>query len=68
MLNDNQIITVQLVAQGNTGNFISQHFNIAEETIFRWRKKIEFIASLNVVHNQIKDSKQQKMRNIYFYH
>ena len=66
MLNNNQLIAVQLVAQGKTGKFISQHLNVAEETISRWRKKPEFIASVNVILNQIRDSTQQKMRNILF--
>ena len=66
MLNNNQLIAVQLVAQGKTGKFISQHLNVAQETISRWRKKPEFIASVNVVLNQLRDSTQQKMRNILF--
>ena len=64
MLNNNQLIAVQLVAQGRTGKFISEHLNVAEETISRWRKKPEFIASVNEVLNQLRDSTQQKMRNI----
>ena len=64
MLNNNQLIAVQLVAQGKTGKFISEHLNVAEETISRWRKKPEFIASVNVMLNQLRDSTQQKMRNI----
>ena len=66
MLNNNQLIAVQLIAQGKTGKFISEHLNVAEETISRWRKKPEFIASVNVILNQIRDSTQQKMRNILF--
>ena len=66
MLNNNQLIAVQLVAQGKTGKFISEHLNVAEETISRWRKKPEFIASVNVVLNQLRDTTQQKMRNILF--
>ena len=66
MLNNNQLIAVQLVAQGKTGKFISQHLNVAQETISRWRKKPEFIASVNVVLNQLRDTTQQKMRNILF--
>ena len=64
MLNNNQLIAVQLVAQGKTGKFISEHLNVAEETISRWRKKPEFIASVNGMLNQLRDSTQQKMRNI----
>ena len=66
MLNNNQQIAVQLVAQGKTGKFISQHLKVAEETISCWRKKPEFIASVNVLLNQLRDSTQQKMRNILF--
>ena len=66
MLNNNQLIAVQLVAQGKTGKFISEHLNVAEETVSRWRKKPEFIASVNVMLNQLRDSTQQKMRNILF--
>ena len=66
MLNNNQLIAVQLVAQGKTGKFISEHLNVAQETISRWRKQPEFIASVNVILNQLRDSTQQKMRNILF--
>lgn len=66
MLNNNQKIAVQLVAQGKTGKFISEYLNVAEETISRWKKKPEFIASINRILNQIRDSTQQKMRNILF--
>ena len=64
MLNNNQLIAIQLVAQGITGKFISEHLNVAEETISRWRKKPEFIASINGILNQLRDSTQQKMQNI----
>ena len=66
MLNNNQLIAVQLIAQGKTGKFISEHLNVAQETISRWRKQPEFIASVNVILNQLRDSTQQKMRNILF--
>ena len=64
MLNNNQLIAIQLVAQGKTGKFISEQLNVAEETISRWRKKPEFIASVNVMLNQLRDTTQKKMRNI----
>ena len=60
MLNNNQLIAVQLVAQGKTGKFISEHLNVAEETISRWRKKLEFIASVNIILNQIRDTTTTK--------
>ena len=66
MLNNNQLIAIQLVAQGKTGKFISEHLNVAQETIYRWRKQPEFIASVNVILNQLRDTTQQKMRNILF--
>ena len=66
MLNNNQLIAIQLVAQGKTEKFISEHLNVAQETISRWRKQPEFIASVNVILNQLRDSTQQKMRNILF--
>ena len=66
MLNNYQLIAVQLVARGKTGKLISKQLNVAEETISRWRKKPEFIASVNVVIDRIKDSTQQKMRNTLF--
>ena len=66
MLNNNQLIAVQLEDLGKTGKLISKQLNVAEETISRWRKKPEFIASVNVVLDRIKDSTQQKMRNILF--
>ena len=66
MLNNYQLIAVQLVARGKTGKLISKQLNVAEETISRWKKKPEFIASVNVVLDRIKDSTQQKMRNTLF--
>ena len=66
MLNNNQLIAVQLVVQGKTGKFISEHINVAEETISRWKKKPEFIASVNGILNELRDSTQQKLRNILF--
>ena len=66
MLNNNQLIAVQLVAQGKTGKFISEHLNVAQETISRWRKKPEFIASVNVMLNQLRNSIKQRMKNILF--
>ena len=66
MLNNNQLIAIQLVAQGKTGKFISGHLNVAEETISRWRKKPEFIALVNEMLKQLRNSTQQKMRNILF--
>ena len=68
MLNNNQLIAVQLVAQGKTGKFISEHLNVAEETISRWRKKPEFIASVNGILNQLRDSTQQKIQIFYICH
>ena len=65
MLNNNQLIAVQLVAQGKTGKFISGHLNVAEETISHWSKKPEFIASVNEMLNHLRDSTQQKIRNIF---
>ena len=46
MLNNNQQIAVQLVAQGKTGKFISEYLNVAEETISRWRQIDEFKETL----------------------
>ena len=66
ILNNNQRIAVQLVAQGKTGKFISEHLNVAEETISRWKKKPEFIASVNGILIELRDSTQQKLRNILF--
>ena len=65
MLNNNQLIAVQLVGK-KTGKFISQHLNVVQKTISRWRKKPEFIDSVNVILNQLRDSTQQKMRIILF--
>jgi len=68
MLNNNQLIAVQLVVQGKPGKFISEHLNVAEETISRWRKKPEFIASVNGILNQLRDSTQQKIQIFYICH
>ena len=67
MLNNNQLIAVQLVAQGKTGKFISEHLNVAEETISRWRKKPEFIASVNVMLNQLRVLPNKKCEIFYIY-
>ena len=66
MLNNNQLIAVQLAAQGQTGKFISEYLNVAEETISCWRKQPEFIASVNVILNQLRNSIKQRMKNILF--
>jgi len=47
MLNNNQQIAVQLVAQGKTGKFISEYLNVAEETISRWKQINEFKKALD---------------------
>ena len=47
MLNNNQQIAVQLVAQGKTGKFISEYLNVAEETISRWKQINEFKEALD---------------------
>ena len=47
MLNNNQLIAVQLVARGQTGKFISEYLNVAEETISRWKQIDEFKEALD---------------------
>ena len=47
MLNNNQQIAVQLVAQGKTGKFISEYLNVAEETISRWKQINKFKKALD---------------------
>ena len=47
MLNNNQKIAVHLVAQGQTGKFISEYLNVAEETISRWKQINEFKEALD---------------------
>ena len=64
MLNNNHLIAVQLVAQGKTGKFFSEYINVGQKTISRCRKKREFIASVNLVLNQLRDATQQKMKYI----
>ena len=66
MLNSNQLIAVQLIAQGKTGKFISKHLNVEKETISHWRIKPEFLALVNQILNQFRDSTKQKLRNILF--
>ena len=48
-LNENQLLAVQLVAQGRSGKEIAQELSITEETISRWKKQPAFIALVNAL-------------------
>ena len=37
-LNENQLLAVQLVAQGKSGKEIAKELSVTEETISRWKK------------------------------
>lgn len=63
-LNQNQLLAVQLVAQGRSGKEIAQELSVTEETISRWKKQPAFIALVNDLLGQLRDTTQQKMRNI----
>src|SRR6056300_114319 len=63
-LNENQLIAVQLVAQGRSGKEIAQELSVTEETISRWKKQPAFIAMVNDLLGQLRDTSQQKMRNL----
>ena len=63
-LNENQLITVQLVAQGRSGKEIARELSVTEETVSRWKKQPEFIALVNDLLGQLRDTTQQKMRNL----
>ena len=47
MLNNNQKIAIHLISQGQTGKFISEYLNVAEETISRWKQINEFKEALD---------------------
>ena len=63
-LNENQLLAVQLVAQGRSGKEIAQELSVTEETISRWKKQPAFIALVNDLLGQLRDATQQKMRNL----
>ena len=63
-LNENQLLAVQLVAQGRSGKEIAEKLSISEETVSRWKKLPKFIASVNEILHQLREITQQKMRNL----
>ena len=63
-LNENQLIAVQLVAQDRSGKEIARELSVTEETVSRWKKQPEFIALVNDLLGQLRDTTQQKMRNL----
>ncbi len=65
-LNENQLLAVQLVAQGRSGREIAKQLSVTEETISRWKKQPFFIASVNEILGQLREGIQQKMRNLIF--
>ena len=65
-LNENQLLAVQLVAQGRSGREIAKQLSVTEETISRWKKQPIFIASVNEILGQLREGIQQKMRNLIF--
>ena len=65
-LNENQLLAVQLVAQGRSGREIAKQISVTEETISRWKKQPIFIASVNEILGQLREGIQQKMRNLVF--
>ena len=65
-LNENQLLAVQLVAQGRSGREIAKQLSVTEETISRWKKQPIFIASINEILGQLREGIQQKMRNLIF--
>ena len=65
-LNENQLLAVQLVAQGRSGREIAKQLSVTEETISRWKKQPIFIASVNEILGQLSEGIQQKMRSLIF--
>ena len=65
-LNENQLLAVQLVAQGRSGREIAKQLSVTEETISRWKKQPIFIASVNEILGQLREGIHQKMRNLIF--
>ena len=63
-LNENQLLAVQLVVQGRSGKEIAKELSVTEETISRWKKQPAFIALVNELLEQLRDTTQQKMRNL----
>ncbi len=63
-LNENQLLAVQLVAQGRSGKEIAEKLLVSEETVSRWKKLPKFIASVNEILHQLREITQQKMRNL----
>ena len=63
-LNENQLLAVQLVVQGRSGREIAKQLGVTEETVSRWKKQPVFIAMVNDLLGQLRDTTQQKMRNL----
>ena len=63
-LNENQLLAVQLVVQGRSGREIAKQLGVTEETVSRWKKQPAFIAMVNDLLGQLRDTTQQKMRNL----
>ena len=63
-LNESQLLAVQLVAQGRSGREIAKQLGVTEETVSRWKKQPAFIAMVNDLLGQLRDTTQQKMRNL----
>ena len=55
-LNENQLIAVQLVAQGSSGKEIARELSVTEETVSRWKKQPEFIELVNDLLGQLRDT------------
>ena len=55
-LNENQLLAVQLVAQGRSGKEIAKELSVTEETISRWKKQPAFIALVNDLLGQLRDT------------
>jgi len=63
-LNENQLLAVQLVVQGRSGREIAKQLSLTEEIVSRWKKQPVFIAMVNDLLGQLRDTTQQKMRNL----
>ena len=64
MLNNNQLIAVQLLAKGQTGKFISEYLNVAEETISRWKQIDEFKEALDSATENVSRELDETHKNL----
>ena len=63
-LNENQLLSIPLVAQGVSGKNVAKKIQVTEETVSRWKKLPEFQAEVNALLKECRDETQHKLRSL----